>query len=75
MKTFISRMGEETKLVIMGDIDQTDLKLGYNEISGLADGLRRLRDIEGIGFIEFTEDDIVRDPFLIEIMKRYKKKF
>jgi phosphate starvation-inducible protein PhoH and related proteins len=73
MKTFISRMGEETKLVIMGDIEQTDLKLGYNEISGLEDGLKRLRDIEGIGFVEFTEDDIVRDPFLIEIMKRYKK--
>lgn len=72
MKTFISRMGEETKLVIMGDIEQTDLKLGYNQISGLEDGLKRLRDIEGIGFVEFTEDDIVRDPFLIEIMKRYK---
>ena len=74
MKTFISRMGEETKLVIMGDIDQTDLKLGYNEISGLEDGLKRLKDIQGIGFIEFTEDDIVRDPFLIEIMKRYRTK-
>jgi phosphate starvation-inducible PhoH-like protein len=73
MKTFISRMGEETKLVIMGDIEQTDLKLGYNQISGLEDGLKRLRDIEGIGFVEFTEDDIVRDPFLIEIMKRYRK--
>jgi phosphate starvation-inducible PhoH-like protein len=73
MKTFISRMGEESKLVIMGDIEQTDLKLGHNEISGLEDSLNRLRDIEGIGFVEFTEDDIVRDPFLIEIMKRYKK--
>lgn len=73
MKTFISRMGEETKLVIMGDVDQTDLKLGYNEKSGLEDGLKRLRDIEGIGFVEFTEDDIVRDPFLVQIMKRYKK--
>ena len=73
MLSFISRMGENTKLVIMGDLDQSDLKLPYGEKSGLEDALDRLRNIEGIGFIEFTEDDIVRDPFLIEIMKRYKK--
>ncbi len=73
MLTFISRMGEESKLVIMGDIDQTDLKL-YGEKSGLEDALVRLKNIEGIGFIEFTEEDIVRDKFLIEILKRYKNK-
>jgi phosphate starvation-inducible protein PhoH and related proteins len=72
MKTFISRMGEESKLVIMGDSDQIDLKLNRNEKCGLDDAWDRLQGIEGIGFIEFTEDDIVRDPFLIEIMKRYK---
>jgi phosphate starvation-inducible PhoH-like protein len=74
MLTFISRMGESSKLVILGDIDQTDLKLPKGEKSGLEDALTRLRGIEGIGFIEFTEDDIVRDPFLIEIIKRYKDK-
>jgi phosphate starvation-inducible PhoH-like protein len=73
MKTFISRMGEESKLVIMGDSDQIDLKLNKGELCGLDDAWNRLNGIEGIGFIEFTEDDIVRDPFLIEIMKRYKK--
>ena len=72
MKTFISRMGEESKLVIMGDSDQIDLKLGKNEKCGLDDAWDRLQGIDGIGFIEFTEDDIVRDPFLVEIMKRYK---
>lgn len=73
MLTFISRMGEESKLVIMGDVDQIDLRLAQNEKSGLEDAIGRLKDLKGIGFIEFTEDDIVRDPFLIEIMKRYKK--
>jgi phosphate starvation-inducible protein PhoH and related proteins len=73
MKTFISRMGEESKLVIMGDSDQIDLKLSKGEKCGLDDAWDRLQGIEGIGFVEFTEDDIVRDPFLIEIMKRYKK--
>jgi phosphate starvation-inducible protein PhoH and related proteins len=72
MKTFISRMGEESKLVIMGDSDQVDLKLNKGEKCGLDDAWDRLQGIDGIGFVEFTEDDIVRDPFLIEIMKRYK---
>lgn len=70
MRTFISRMGEESKLVIMGDIDQSDLKTKEN---GFLDAINRLNGIKDIGFIKFTEDDIVRDPFLIEIMKRYKK--
>ena len=72
MKTFISRMGENSKLVILGDIDQIDLKLQKGERCGLEDAIARLKGIQGIGFVEFTEDEIVRDPFLIEIMKRYK---
>jgi phosphate starvation-inducible PhoH-like protein len=72
MKTFISRMGENSKLIIMGDIDQIDIKLKNGEISGLDDAIIRFKGMDNIGFCEFTEDDIVRDPFLIEIMKRYK---
>lgn len=72
MKTFISRMGEESKMVILGDSDQIDLKLQKGEKCGLEDAIERLIGIDKIGFVEFTEDDIVRDPFLIEIMKRYK---
>lgn len=72
MKTFISRMGENSKLVILGDLDQTDLKFNRGEKSGLQDAWDRLQGIDGIGFVEFSEDDIVRDPLLIQIMKRYK---
>lgn len=72
MKTFISRMGEGTKLVIMGDSEQVDLRLYENEKCGLDDAIDRLHGIEMINLIEFNEDEIVRDPFLIEIMKRYK---
>jgi phosphate starvation-inducible protein PhoH and related proteins len=72
MKTFISRMGEDSKLIIMGDSDQVDLKLKNGEKCGLDDAWTRLSGLDGIGFVEFTEDDIVRDPFLIEVMKRYK---
>jgi phosphate starvation-inducible PhoH-like protein len=72
IKTFISRMGEGTKLVIIGDSDQIDLRLYENEKCGLDDAIDRLYNIDMINLIEFTEDEIVRDPFLIEIMKRYK---
>lgn len=72
MKTFISRIGERTKLVIIGDIDQIDLKLKVGEKCGLEDAIDRLYGIDSIALVEFTEEDIVRDPFLIEIMKRYK---
>lgn len=73
MKTFISRMGEDSKLVILGDTDQIDLRLKDGEKCGLDDAIDRLKGIPGIGIIEFTDDEIVRDPFLIEIMKRYRQ--
>ena len=75
MKAFISRLGEGTKLVIIGDSDQIDIKLPYGEYCGLDDAIYRLEGISGISLIEFDEDDIVRDPFLIEIMKRYKEDY
>ena len=73
MKTFISRMGEDCKLIIMGDVDQSDLRLPFNDKNGLKDAIDRFQDMENVGYVEFTDDDIVRDPFLIEIMKRYRK--
>lgn len=72
LKTYISRLGEKSKMVILGDIEQCDLKLKDGELNALSDAINRFKDIEGVGLIEFDEDDIVRDKFLIEIMKRYK---
>lgn len=72
MKTFISRLGENSKMVIAGDPEQCDIKLLKGEKNGLVDAIERLSGIDGVGIVEFTEDDIVRDPFLIDIMKRYK---
>lgn len=70
-KTFLSRLAEQSKMIIMGDTDQVDIKLKRNEKTGLDDAFDRFQGINGIEFIEFTDDDIVRDPFLIEVMKRY----
>jgi phosphate starvation-inducible PhoH-like protein len=72
MKTYISRLGEYSKIIVLYDPDQIDIKLGKNEKCGAVDAVDRLKDLEGIGYIKFDEDDIVRDPFLIEIMKRYR---
>lgn len=72
VKAILSRLGEESKIILLGDLGQCDLKLKDNEINGLQDAVNRFKDMDGVGFFEFTEDDIVRDKFLIEIMKRYK---
>jgi len=72
LKTYISRLGEGSKMVILGDIEQCDIRLPNGEMNALEDAVERFRGMDNIGLIEFTEDDIVRDPFLIEIMKRYR---
>lgn len=73
MKLFVSRIGETSKMIIIGDTDQTDLMLRSNEIHGLADAFNRFKGVKGVGFFEFTEDDIVRSEILIDLMKRYRK--
>lgn len=73
MKLFLSRIGETSKIIVLGDVDQTDLKLKKNEKSGLDDAFTRFKGVPGVSYMEFTEEDIVRSGILIELMKRYKK--
>lgn len=72
VKAILSRLGEKSKIILLGDLDQCDLNLRNGEINGLQDAVNRFKNMDGVGYFEFTEDDIVRDKFLIEIMKRYK---
>jgi len=72
LKLFLSRKGEGSKLIIIGDIDQTDLALRNGDVNALQDAFKRFKDIPKLAFMEFTEDDIVRSNILIELMKRYK---
>jgi len=74
LKLFLSRIGDNSKLIIMGDVDQTDLKLKNGDKSGLEDAFTRFEGIKNIGFIRFSEEDIVRHTILIDLMKRYKNK-
>tara|TARA_R110000851_G_scaffold285798_1_gene439573 strand:+ start:23547 stop:24374 length:828 start_codon:yes stop_codon:yes gene_type:complete len=72
MKLFISRKHETCKLIVLGDEDQTDLSINKNERNGLQDAFERFQGLKNVGFVTFTEDDIVRSSILIEVMKRYK---
>jgi len=72
LKLFISRLGENAKMIIMGDVEQVDIKLKNGAKSGLDDAFTRFEGIKEIDFHEFSEDDIVRSEILKSIMKRYK---
>ena len=69
MKMFLTRMGFGAKVVITGDITQTDLPAGQR--SGLSDALSLVRDIRGIGRIEFSDADVVRHPLVAALIRAY----
>ena len=72
MKMFLTRMGFHSKMVVTGDITQTDLPAGRT--SGLAEAVSLLRGIPGIGMIEMTGRDIVRHELVQHIVEAYEKK-
>jgi phosphate starvation-inducible PhoH-like protein len=71
MKMFLTRLGFSSKAVITGDITQTDLPNG--KISGLLRAKDILKGIDGIKFIYFSRDDVVRHPLVQEIIDAYEK--
>lgn len=70
MKMFLTRLGENSRMVINGDLSQIDLP--GNVQSGLDDALNKLRDIEEIGRITFSSEDIVRHGLVAKIVNAYK---
>ena len=70
VKTLLTRIGENSKFIISGDIDQSDK---YRDVthSGLYDVMNRHRNIKEIGFFEFGVEDIVRNPIISKILKNY----
>lgn len=69
MKMFLTRMGESSRMVITGDITQTDLPIGIK--SGLRDATELLDGVEGINFTRFTKEDVVRHPLVSKIVHAY----
>ncbi|MDO5718795.1 MAG: PhoH family protein [Tissierellia bacterium] len=70
MKMFLTRLGYGSKAIITGDITQIDLPRGRR--SGLVSVKKILKDVEGIGFIELSRNDIVRHPLVQKIIDAYE---
>lgn len=71
MKMFLTRLGFDSKTVITGDVTQSDLPGG--RAVGLLQAQEILKDIEGIKFIYFSGEDIVRHELVQDIIKAYEK--
>ncbi len=70
LKLFMTRFCEGSKLIITGDIKQSDLD---NDDVPLADVMNKLSKLPGIGFIKFRSEDIVRHPMVKKILERLEE--
>ena len=71
MKLLLTRIGTNSKFFISGDLEQTDRYKNIKD-SGLYDAMEKLRNVSEIGIHEFGEEDIVRNPIISHILKRYE---
>jgi phosphate starvation-inducible PhoH-like protein len=71
MKMFLTRLGFSSKAVITGDVTQTDLPSG--KTSGLIEARSILSGIQGIRFLSFGREDVIRHPLVQEIIDAYEK--
>lgn len=71
MKMVLTRLGFGSRMVVTGDITQTDLL--PNQISGLTMALKILKNVEGIAFCEFSQADVVRHSLVQRIVAAYEK--
>ncbi len=71
MKMFLTRFGQNSRMVVCGDPKQVDIP-GGDRLSGLADAVRKLEDVEGIGVTRFTRADVVRHPIVGRIVEAYE---
>ena len=71
MKMFLTRMGPSSKMIVTGDRSQVDLP--RQQKSGLIEAVEKLKSIEGIGFVELSEKDVMRHKLVGRIIKAYDK--
>ena len=72
IKMFVTRIGENSKYIITGDLEQSDIKKGT---SGLEDAVKRFAGVHGVGLASFKEKDVVRHSLVRRLLKRYHDGF
>ena len=70
MKMFLTRFGQGSRMVVCGDPNQVDLP--NPAMSGLADAVRKLEDVEGIATMRFSASEVVRHPIVGRIVEAYE---
>jgi len=71
MKLLLTRIGFNSKFFISGDLEQTD-RYKDKKQSGLWDAIEKFKDIHDVGVFEFDKQDVVRNPLISKILKRYE---
>jgi len=72
IKMFVTRIGEHSKYIITGDLEQSDIQ---KHKSGLEDAIKRFAGVHGVGLASFKEKDVVRHSLVRRLLKRYKPSF
>ena len=72
MKLLMTRIGYNSKFFISGDLEQTDRYKDKRQ-SGLWDALQRFKSIDDVGVFEFSDKDVVRNPLISKLLKRYEE--
>ncbi len=73
MKMFLTRLGENSRMVVNGDLSQIDLPRGV--ISGLKDALGILKNVAGVSSVEFSSKDVVRHGLVAKIVQAYENRY
>ncbi len=71
MKMFLTRLGENSRMIVTGDPSQVDLPSGQK--SGLAEAVRLLEGVEGIGHVAFSAADVIRHELVARIVEAYDR--
>src|ERR1700728_1169830 len=71
MKMLLTRLGENSRMMVTGDPSQVDLPPG--QVSGLAEAVRLLQGVEGIGYVTFTAADVIRHELVARIVEAYDR--
>ena len=72
MKMFVTRLGENSRMIVTGDPSQVDLPLGQE--SGLGEAVRLLGGIASVGHVAFTHEDVIRHELVARIVQAYDRK-